>query len=117
MTTMGSPEPRSMMFIRCNEPRRHGEHGAPKSPCPSCLRGPSSSTLVPQWFSGLQRVLDSFLRLPFGDKAEKSLAFEIQQILLANRGGMGQRSSSHDRGELSADDRVVVADAPGTPGE
>src|SRR5215475_14499830 len=30
---------------------------------------------------------------------------------------MGQRSTCHDRRELSANERVVIADAPGTPGQ
>src|SRR6185369_17701406 len=91
MTTIGSPEPRSMMF--------------------------STSTLVPQWFSGFQRVLNAFLRLPFGNKAQKRLAFQIQQILLGKCCGVGKRSTRHDRRELPANERVVIADASGTPGE
>jgi len=62
-------------------------------------------------------VLDAFLSLPFGNEAEKSFALEIQQVLFADRRRVGQRAAGHDGRELSADERIVIADATGAPRE
>ena len=48
-------------------------------------------------------------------QADKRLAFEIQQMLLAHRRRVRQGAAGENAGQLSSDERVVVADAPGAP--
>ena len=62
-------------------------------------------------------MLNPLLRLALGDEAEKRLALEVEQPLLGDRRRMRDISSRHDRGQLAADQRIVIADAPGAPRE
>ena len=77
----------------------------------------SQDSLVSQRLSGLQRVLNALERLALAAQLEKRLALEVQEVLLADRRLMRQRAAGQDVGERAADDRVVIADPAGAPGE
>src|SRR6187397_2135553 len=87
---------------------RHSR-GSAQSSTPSCL--------VPERLAGLQRVLDSLERLPLAEEAQESFAFEVQQILLADRGRMRHVAAREDGGDLPPDQRVVLGRAARTPCE
>src|SRR5688500_10873229 len=78
-------------------------------------RSTSLITLITQRLARFQRVLDALLCLPLAEETQECLALEIQQLLLGDDRRMRQRASSHDGGQLPADQRVVIADAPGAP--
>src|SRR5678815_2319921 len=50
-------------------------------------------------------------------QTQESLAFEIQQLLFAERGRILHVAAGEDPRELAADQRVVIADAAGARGE
>src|SRR5436190_7072044 len=70
---------------------------------------------VPQRFARLERVLNALERLALAAQLQKRFALQIQQILLADGRLMRERSARQNRRERAADERVVVADAPGAP--
>src|SRR5688572_19191890 len=81
---------------------------------------PKSTTFtsVPQGLADLQRVLHPQLRLRLAQQAQKRLALQVQQALLSDGRGMREvRASGDDRGQLSPDQRIVIADAARPPGQ
>src|SRR5947207_2372640 len=95
MNTSGVPDPLSTIVTR---PRGFDVIGS-----------------VPQWFAGLERVLNAIERFALAAQLQKRLTLQIQQILLAHGGLMGERSARENRRERASDQRVVVADASGAP--
>src|SRR5688500_13115985 len=96
MTTTGVPSPWSNMFVM------GGSRAA-------------AATSVPQRLAGLQRMLEAFHRFAFAAQAQDRLALEIEKLLRGHRGGVRAVAAREDPGELPADRRVVIADAPGAP--
>src|ERR671937_1607538 len=74
-------------------------------------------TSVPQRLAGFERVLDTLQRPPFAAKLQKRLALQIEELLLADRGLVRQRSAGENPGERASYQRVVIADAASPPGE
>src|SRR2546429_3845335 len=89
-------------------------HRPPRTPHPHLAPRTSS---VSQRLPSLQRVLNPLERFRLAAQLQKRLSLEVEQILLAYRRLMRQRAAGQDRRERSADQRVVIADAPGAPGE
>ncbi len=63
-------------------------------------QSPESSSSVPERFSGLEGMLNSFQRLPFSTQREKGLPLKVQQVLLRNRGRMIKVTSREDVGKF-----------------
>src|SRR5690242_18307 len=86
-------------------------------PTAYCLLPTAYCHLIPKRLAGFQRVLNALERLRLADEAEERFALEIEQLLLGHRRRMRQRSARHDRRQLPADERVVIADAARSPRE
>ena len=65
----------------------------------------------------LERVLDPLERLALAEQAQKRLALEIEQVLLAHRRRVRQVAAGEDVGELAADERIVIRSPAGAPRE
>src|SRR6516165_4158506 len=72
---------------------------------------------IPERLARLQRMRDALEGLALTAQAQKRLALEIQHLLFRERRRMREIAAGEDPRELSADERVVVADSPGAPGE
>src|SRR5207244_7691 len=72
---------------------------------------------IPQRLPCLQSVLNPFERFSLAAELEERFAFEVEQILLANRCRVRQGAAGHHECEGSADDRIMIADPAGPPGE
>src|SRR5688572_24036470 len=103
MITTGAPEPTSTSF-NTQLPTTNPQHYE--------LSNYPTIQLITQRLARFQRMRHPLLRLPLGDEAQKGFAFEVQQVLLGNRGCMRQRAAGHDRGQLPSDDGIVIADTP-----
>src|SRR6187200_3123079 len=71
-----------------------------------------AENLIAKGLSGLKSVLNPLLPLALRDETEKRLALQIEQSLLGHRRWMRHIASRHDRRQLAADERIVIADAP-----
>src|SRR3954468_13907338 len=62
-------------------------------------------------------MLNSLERLSLAAQFQERFALQIEEVLFADRRLMRQRAAGEDVGERAADDRVVIADPSGAPGE
>src|SRR5471032_1791577 len=93
---------------------------APRAALPAVRPGRKSRELVssvPQRLAGFERVLNPLERLALAAELQKRLALEIEQVLFRDGRLMRQRSARQNPRERPADERVVIADASGTPGQ
>src|SRR5437773_6341962 len=84
--------------------------------CPWCPLYPWRHS-VPQRLASLQCVLDALQCLALSAELEKSLALEVEEVLLAYHRLMRQRASREHTCERPADYGVVIGDAAGPPRE
>src|SRR5206468_728429 len=68
---------------------------------------------VPQWFAGLERVLDALDGLRLATQAQKNFAFQIKDVLLGDEVKRAQVAAAQDVRQLCADLPVVLADLAG----
>ena len=66
--------------------------------------------LIPQRLARLQHRRDSLLRFSLTAQREKSFAFQIEQILFADKSLMIEFAAAEDFGDFLGDERVVVGD-------
>lgn len=103
MITTGAPEPTSTSFntqLPTTNPQNYELSNYP------------TIQLITQRLARFQRVRHALLRLTLGNEAQKGFAFEVQQMLLGDRGRVRQRTAGHDRGQLPSNHGVVIADTP-----
>src|SRR5207244_3358976 len=72
---------------------------------------------VPQHLPRLQRVLNALERFPLATELQKRLTLQVEQILLADGALMRKRAAGKYGCERPADERVVIADLSGAPGQ
>src|SRR6266446_8842036 len=68
---------------------------------------PENGTLISQRFAGLQRMRDALLCFLFATQRNKSFAFQIKHVLLADQLRRSERAAGENVRELAADMGVV----------
>src|ERR1700689_3706351 len=64
---------------------------------------------IPERFARLQHILHALLRFRIAAQAQKSLAFQVEQVLLGDGLFAREPASAQNVGELFGDDHVVIA--------
>src|SRR6186997_115128 len=81
------------------------------------LQAPSASSKEPSCVLLSKHLRNPAQRLRLAAQTQKCFAFQVQQVLFADRRRVREVAAGHDPGELAADQRVVIGGAAGAVGE
>src|ERR1700727_754074 len=70
---------------------------------------------IPYRLSSFQHTLDPFQRFLFTAKTQKSLSFQVENILFAHQGRLTQVAATHHKSQLFGDHHIMIGRILPTP--